>query len=188
MSVEFLIIVESNYSIVDTLIFTKLGPLTPQLPPRLPNVQKGPSSTMEVRSFEEINAVMDNSPMQHYVSSLNGSVNAGEAVLLDEEFLLPADLRSKVATIIRKQESPPGFIVNFYVFPRPNAIAVPRLPIPRKRTYVGFPVQEVIQTQYLSMVPESRFQALVYLIREGEILSGRKAFCIGMSDCFFLRL
>jgi hypothetical protein len=180
MSVEFLIIVESNYTIADILIFTKLGPLTPQLPPRLPNVRKGPSSTMEVRLLEEINAVMDNSPMQHYVSSLHGSVNAGEAVLLDKEILLPADLCSKVATIIRKQESPSGFIVNFYVFPRPNGIAVPPLPIPWKRTYVGFPVQEDIQTQYLSVVPESRFQALVYLIREGEILSGRKAFCIGM--------
>jgi hypothetical protein len=57
---------------------------------------------MEVRSFEEINEMMDNSPIQHYISSLHdGSVNAGEAVLFDEEFLLPADLRSKVATIIR---------------------------------------------------------------------------------------
>jgi hypothetical protein len=141
---------------------------------------------MEVRSFEEINEVMDNSPIQHYVSSLHGSVNAGEAVLLDEEVLLPADLRSQVATIILKQESPSVFTVNFYVFPRPNGIAVPRLPIPQKRTYVGFPVQEVMQTQYLSVVTESRFQALVYLIRESEILPGWKAFSAGMPDCFFL--
>jgi hypothetical protein len=117
-------------------ILRKLESLTPQLPPRLPNVRNRPSFTMEVRSFEEINEVMDTSPIQHYISSLHAhdSVNAGEAVLLDEEFLLPADLCSKVATIIRKQESPSGFIVNFYVFPRPNGIEVPRLPIPRKRT------------------------------------------------------
>jgi hypothetical protein len=168
-------------------ILTKLEPLTPQLPPTPPNVRNYPSSTMEVGSFEEINAGMDNSPIQHYVSSLHGFLNAGEAVLLDEEVLLPANLRSKVATIIRKQDSPPGFIVNFYVFPRPNGIEVPRLPIPRKRTYVGFPAHEVIQTQYLSFVTELRFVALAYLIREIEILSGRKAFSIGMTDCFFLR-
>jgi hypothetical protein len=166
-------------------LLRKLESLTPQLPPILPNVRKGPSSTMEVRLFEEINAVMDNSPIQHYISSLCHSVNAGEAVLLDEEFLLPANLRSKVATIIRKQESPSGFIVNFYVFSRPNGIEVTRLPIPRKRTYIGFPAQKVIQTQYLSVVTEGRFKALVYIIREGEILLGRKAFCIGMSDRFF---
>ena len=115
-------------------VLRKLESLTPQPPPRLPNVRNRPSSTMEVGSFEEINEVMDSSPIQHYISSLHGHVNAGKAVLLDEEFLLPADLCSKVATIIRKQESPSGFIVNFYVFPRPNGIEVPRLPIPRKRT------------------------------------------------------
>jgi hypothetical protein len=112
-------------------------------------------------------------------------VNAGEAVLLDEEFLLPADLCSKVVTIIRKQESPSGFIVNFHIFPRPNGIEVSCRPIPWKISYVGFPAQEVIQTQYLSVVSETRFKTLVYLMHEGEILSGRKAFCIGMSDCFF---
>jgi hypothetical protein len=143
---------------------------------------------MEVCSFKEINQVMDNSPIQHYISSLHGSVNAGEAVLLDEEFLLPADLRSKVVTIIREQESPSGLIVNFHVFPRPNGIENPRLPIPRKRTYVGFPAQEVIQTQYLYVVTEARFKTLVYFIREGEIILGQKAFCIGMLDCFFFRL
>jgi hypothetical protein len=68
---------------------------------------------MEVRSFEEVNEVMDSSPIQHYISSLHSSVNAGETVLLHEEFVLPTDLPSKVATIIRKQESPSGFIVNF---------------------------------------------------------------------------
>ncbi len=141
---------------------------------------------MEARSFEEINAEVDNSPIQHYISSLRGYVNAGEAVLVDEEFLLPADLRSKFVTIIQKQEaSPSWFIVNFYVFLRPNGIEVPRLPVPWKITYVGFPAQEVLQTQYLSVVPEARLQALVYFIREGEILSGWKAFCLGMSDCFF---
>jgi hypothetical protein len=143
---------------------------------------------MEALSFEEINAGMDNSPIQHYISSLHGSVNPGEAVLLDEEVFLPADLRSIVATIIRKQESPSGFLVNFYVFPRPNGIEVPRLPIPRKRTYVGFPAQEVIQTQYVAAVPEAGLKALVYFIGENDILSGRKAFCIGMPDCLFVRL
>jgi hypothetical protein len=143
---------------------------------------------MEALSFEEINAGMDNSPIQHYISSLHGSVNPGEAVLLDEEVFLPADLRSIVATIIRKQESPSGFLVNFYVFPRPNGIEVPRLPIPRKRTYVGFPAQEVIQTQYVAAVPEAKLKALVYFIGENDILSGRKAFCIGMPDCLFVRL
>jgi hypothetical protein len=143
---------------------------------------------MEVRLFKEINEVMDNSPIQHCISSLHGSVNAGEAVLLDKEFLLPAVLRSKVATIIRKQGSPSGFIVKFYVFPRPNGIEVPRLPIPWKRAYASFPAQELIQAQYLSVVTETRFKTLVYTICAGEILSGRKAFCIGMSDCFFLRL
>jgi hypothetical protein len=158
-------------------VLRKLESLTPQLPLRLPNVRNRPSSTMEVRSFEEINEVMDSSPIQYYISSLHGSVNAGEAVLLDKELLLPADLPSKVATIIRKQESPSGFIVNFYVFPSQMALKFP--------AYVGFSAQEVIQTQYLSVVSEVRFKTLVYLIREGAILSGRKAFCVRMSDCFF---
>jgi hypothetical protein len=83
-------------------ILRKLESLALQLPPRLRNVRNCPSLTMEVRSFEEINEVMDSSPIQHYISSLRGSVHAGEAVLLDEEFLLPANLCSKVATIIRK--------------------------------------------------------------------------------------
>ena len=41
-----------------------------------------PILTMETLSFEEINAEMDNSHIQHYISSLHGSLNAGEAVLL----------------------------------------------------------------------------------------------------------
>jgi hypothetical protein len=61
---------------------------------------------------------MDNSSIQHYISSLHGSVNAGEAVLLDAEFLLPTNLPSKVATSIGKQESCSRFIFNFYVFPQ----------------------------------------------------------------------
>jgi hypothetical protein len=47
---------------------------------------------MEALSFEEIKAEMDNSPIQHYGSSLHGSVNAGKAVLLEEECFLPANL------------------------------------------------------------------------------------------------
>ena len=126
---------------------------------------------------------MGNSPIQHYISSLHGSVTAGEAVLLDKEYALRCSLRSNVATIIRKQESQSdGFLVNFYASSWPNGIEVPRLPVPRKRTYVGFPAQEVIQTQYVCAVPEARLQALDYLIREGDILSGRKAVCIGMLD------
>ena len=39
----------------------------------------------------------------------------------------------------------------------------------------------------MSVFPEERVQGLAYLIDEDDILSGRKAFCIGMSDCFFLR-
>jgi hypothetical protein len=39
------------------------------------------------------NAEMDNSHIQHYLSSLHGSLNAGEAVLLDKEFLITDDLR-----------------------------------------------------------------------------------------------
>jgi hypothetical protein len=93
---------------------------------------------MEVRSFEEINEVMDSSPIQHHISSLHGYVNAGGAVLLDEEFLLPANLRSKKATIIHKQESPSGFIVNFYVFPRPNGIEVPHLPFLGREPTLAF--------------------------------------------------
>jgi hypothetical protein len=142
---------------------------------------------MEARLFEEINAEMDKSHVQHYISYLHGSLQAGETVLLDQECLLTANLCSNVAKIIRKQESPfSGFIVNFYVFPRPNGIEVPCLPVPWKRTYVGFPTQEVIQSQYVFAVPGGRLQALVYCINKDDIILGRKAFCIRMLDCFFV--
>jgi hypothetical protein len=36
------------------------------------------------RSFEEINAEMADSHIQHYISSLHGFVNAGEAIFLDD--------------------------------------------------------------------------------------------------------
>jgi hypothetical protein len=66
------------------------------------NVPKGPFSTLEAHLFKEITAGMDNSPIQRYDSSLHGSVNTGEAVLLEEELLLPIYVWSKVATIIPK--------------------------------------------------------------------------------------
>jgi hypothetical protein len=116
---------------------------------------------MEALLLEDINAGMDNSPIQHYISSLQGCVNAGEAVLLDQDILLLTGLQSKVATIIRKHESACGFIVNLYVFPRPNGIKVPCFPVPWKRTYIGFPAQEVVQTQYVSALLEARLQSLV---------------------------
>ncbi len=58
---------------------------------------------METSSFEEMNAVMDNCHIQHYISSLHGSLKAGEAVLLDQEFVLTANRRSNLATTVRKQ-------------------------------------------------------------------------------------
>ncbi len=143
-------------------------------------------TTMETLSFEEIHAQTTLHLQQHYISSLQGSVFAGETVLLDEEVILTVALRSKVAAVLRK-ESPSRFLVNFYVFPGQDGINVPRLPVPRKRTYIGFPTQEVLQTKYVSVVPEGSLHALAFLVNEDDILSGRKAFCIGMSDCFFLR-
>jgi hypothetical protein len=143
-------------------------------------------TTMETLSFEEIHAQTTLHLQQHYISSLQGSVYAGEIVLLDEEVILTVALRSKVAAVLRK-ESPSHFLVNFYVFPGQDGINVPRLPVPRKRTYIGFPTQEVLQTKYVSVVPEGSVQTLAFLVNEDDILSGRKAFCIGMSDCFFLR-
>jgi hypothetical protein len=144
-------------------------------------------TTMQTLSFEQIQAETKTLNLQqHYISSLQGSVYAGETVLLDEEVFLTVALRSKVAAVIRK-EAPSHFLVNFYVFPGQDSIQVPRLPVPRKRTYIGFPTQEVLQTQYVSVVPEGSLQALAFLVNEDDILSGRKAFCIGMSDCFFLR-
>jgi hypothetical protein len=103
--------------------------------------------------------------------------------LLDEEVILTTALHSKVAAIIRKK-SPSGFLVNFYIFPRQNGIRV--LQVPRKRTYVGYPTKAVLQTTYVSVVLEDRLQGLAYLIDKDDILLGQKAFCIGMSNCFFL--
>jgi hypothetical protein len=88
---------------------------------------------------------------------------------LDQEVVLTIALHSKVAAVIRK-ESPSCILVNFYVFPGKNGIQVPHLPIPRKRTYIGFPMQEVVQTKYVSVVLEDKLQALVYLINEDDIL------------------
>jgi hypothetical protein len=142
--------------------------------------------TIETRCFEEIQIETQNNwHLQHYIASLNGSVDAGEAVLLIEEVKLNDTLRSKVATIVRK-ESSSALLVNFYVFPKQNSIQVPSLPVPRKRTYVGYPT-EVLQTSYVSVLSEDRIQALAYLIHEDDILSGLKAFSIGMSNVFFLR-
>jgi hypothetical protein len=94
---------------------------------------------MESRSFEEIDAEMDQPHIQHYISSLHGCVNAGDAVLLDDEIEVTDSLRSKVVTIIQKQESPSsGFLINFYIFPsQENCITVPRISIPPKLTYIG---------------------------------------------------
>jgi hypothetical protein len=144
-------------------------------------------TTMQTLSFEQIQAETKTlNPQPHYISSLQGSVYAGETVLLDEEVVLTVALRSKVAAVLRK-EAASHFLVNFYVFPGQDSIQVPRLPVPRRRTYIGFPAQEVLQTKYVSVVPEGSLQALAFLVNEEDILSGRKAFCIGMSDCFFLR-
>jgi hypothetical protein len=55
---------------------------------------------MEQRSFEEINAVMNSSHIQHYISSLKGCLNAGEAVLLNEDVELAEGLNSMVTTIL----------------------------------------------------------------------------------------
>ena len=133
---------------------------------------------------------MNNSYIQHYISSLHGSLSAGEAVLLDREFVLTDDLRSNVATILKKVESSCSsrFLLNFYVLPtKSSTIEIPPLPVPNKRTYISFPSQEVFQTKYVSEVPEDRLKSLAYLVNEDDILSGRKAFCVGMSDCYFLR-
>jgi hypothetical protein len=57
---------------------------------------------------------------------LYGSLNAGEAVLLDTEYLLMDRLCSNVTAILQKQLSPfSSFIDNFYVLPRPDGIQVP---------------------------------------------------------------
>jgi hypothetical protein len=76
---------------------------------------------MKTPYLEEINAEMDNSHIQHYISSLHGCLNAGEAVLLDTEVQVTDSLCSKVVMILQKQQSPSfGFLVNFHVFLRCN--------------------------------------------------------------------
>jgi hypothetical protein len=100
---------------------------------------------------------------------------------------LTLNLHSKVASIIRKDDGCSGFLVNYYVCPRRNGIGVPDPPVPRKRTYIGFPAAEVMQTVYVSFLPEEKFLGLAYFIYENAILSGLKAFCLGMADCYFLR-
>jgi hypothetical protein len=145
---------------------------------------------METRTFEGINAEMDQPHIQHYIPSLHGCIGARDAVLLDKEVQLTDGLRSKVATIIRKHEShPASFLVNFFVFPsRDNGILVPPISVPRKRTYIGYPSEEVLQTVYVSVLSSERLVGVAFLIGEADILSGRKAFGVGMVDCFFFRL
>jgi hypothetical protein len=58
------------------------------------------------RSFEKMNAEKHNSQSQTYTFSLHGSLEAGEVVLLDEQFLLQDDFRLNVATILQRQKSP----------------------------------------------------------------------------------
>jgi hypothetical protein len=132
---------------------------------------------------------MDEPHIQHYISSLQGCVVAGDAVLLDDEVQVTDGMRSKVATIIRKQESPSSsFRVNFYVSPSwLNGTTGPRISVPRKRTYIGYPCQEVLQTTYVSVLSGERLAGAAYFVGETDILSGRKAFGVGMVDCFFLR-
>jgi hypothetical protein len=120
----------------------KLEAVAPQLHLRLANVPDGPFLTMEALPFQEIKAEMDNSPIQHYVSCLHGSVNAGKAVLCEEEFLPPPIFDPKMQGSSQKQESSSRFIFNFHGFPRPNGIGVPRLPTERKFTY--FKIQNTI--------------------------------------------
>jgi hypothetical protein len=112
-------------------------------------------------------------------------------VLLDPAFFLTADHCSNVATVIQKQESPfSGFIVNFHVFLKPHGIEGPHLPIHQKGTYLGFPSQEVIQTQYMPAVTGGRLQALVYSISKMTLSWGRRlfasdvgfVFCTALSD------
>jgi hypothetical protein len=44
-----------------------------------------------------------------------------------------------------------------------------------------------MQTVCVSVLPEEKLLGLAYFIAENDILSGRKAFCLGMTDCYFLR-
>jgi hypothetical protein len=78
-------------------------------------------------------------------------------------------------SIIRKDDRCGGFLVNYYVCPRRNDIEVPAPPVPRKRTYIGFPAAEVIQTVYVSVLQDEKLLVgLAYFIAENDILSGRK--------------
>jgi hypothetical protein len=107
---------------------------------------------MESHSFEEINAEMDNPYIQHYISSLHGCLNTGEALLLDEEIGVTKDgLRLKAVTILQKQESPSsGFLTNFYIFlSQQNDISVPQLSITQKWMYTIYPYEEVLQMTYV---------------------------------------
>jgi hypothetical protein len=147
---------------------------------------------MESGMFEDINAEMDQPHIQHYISSLDGCVVAGDAVLLDNEVQVTDGLPSKVETIIHKQESPFfGFLVNFYAFPSwGNGMTVPRISVPRRKwTYIRYPSKENLQTVYVvSVLLGERLVGVAFLIGEADILSGRKAFEVGMVDCFFLFL
>ncbi len=88
--------------------------------------------------------------------------------------------------ILQKQENLfLAFLLIFYVFLSQNGIQVPQLPVPRKWTYIGYPTEEVVQMMYVLVFLESRVQGLTYLIDKNDILSGWKAFCIGMSNCCF---
>jgi hypothetical protein len=150
-------------------------------------IEKTKVSTMQSLPFEEINDVMDDSPIQHYVSSLHGSITAEEVVLLDIEVELTDSLCLKVVTILRKQESPSsGFLVNFYVTPRPNGILLPHVSVSRKRKYIAYPSDELIQTSFMSVLGKERLSNLAYLIGEADILSGRKTFGVSMVDFFCL--
>jgi hypothetical protein len=140
---------------------------------------------MEALLFEEINAKMDNSPIQHYVSSLYGSVNAGEAALLDKEYLLPANFWSNVATIIQKQESPSGCIIKFYVFPRLNGIEVPCLFNSLEENLHWLSSPGGYSDSIHVYASRSQTKSLLYLIQEGDILSGQKAFAL---ECWIASL
>jgi hypothetical protein len=143
---------------------------------------------MEKRTFEEISAAMDLPHVQHYIPSLQGCLVAGDTVLLDHEVQLTNGLASRHATIIRAQESG-SFLLNFFVLPSGrNGVTVPRIPVPRKRTFIGYPSEEVLQTTYVSVISGERIVGIAFLLGEHDILSGRKAFRVGMVDCFFIRL
>ena len=53
---------------------------------------------------------------------------------------------------------------------------------------MGYLSEEVLQTTFLSVLSGERIVGVAYLIGESDILSGKKAFGVGMVDCFFVRL